>query len=89
MIESIQLKNIATYDNSGVLIQDLKKINFIYGVNGSGKTTLTKLVSAPKDPLFVHSILKWRNDQPLRALVYNKEFWTGQNRWCVHLGPSH
>lgn len=74
MINSLYLKNIATYDRTGVLIDELKKINFIYGVNGSGKTTLTKLVSSPKDPLFAHSAVTWKNNLPLKALVYNKEF---------------
>jgi len=74
MIESILIKSIATYDNSGVHIQELKKINFIYGVNGSGKTTLTKLISSPKDAIFAHSIVKWKNSLALKALVYNKEF---------------
>ena len=42
MIESLILKKVATYDEAGIQITDLKKVNFIYGANGSGKTTLTK-----------------------------------------------
>jgi len=74
MIDSLQLKNIATYDNTGILIKDLKKINFIYGVNGSGMTTLTKLISNPKNPLFKDCSLNWKNNSSIKALVYNKEF---------------
>ncbi|MBD1395130.1 AAA family ATPase [Mucilaginibacter glaciei] len=74
MIESLHLRNIATYDHNGVLIKDLRKVNFIYGVNGSGKTTLTKLVSTPNEQPFKDCLLKWKNNLPLRALVYNKEF---------------
>jgi AAA15 family ATPase/GTPase len=39
MIEKLEIKNIATFDENGIQIDDLKKINFIYGANGSGKTT--------------------------------------------------
>ena len=31
MIESIFIKNVATYNSSGIYINGLKKINFIYG----------------------------------------------------------
>lgn len=43
MIESIKIKNVATYDPvSGVSITDLKKVNFFFGYNGSGKSTIVK-----------------------------------------------
>ena len=44
MIESIFIKNVATYNSSGIYINGLKKINFIYGANGCGKTTLLYLL---------------------------------------------
>ena len=74
MIESITLKNVATYDNEGVAITGLKKINFIYGVNGSGKTTITKLVDKPAESLFDDCDLLWQNGLVINALVYNKDF---------------
>ena len=74
MIESIQIKNIATYDAVGIRINDLKKINFIYGANGSGKTTLTKFVDKPDAELFNSCTLNWKNNLPLTSLVYNKDF---------------
>ena len=43
MIKSISLKNVALYKNEAK-IENLNKINFIYGSNGSGKTTLIKLL---------------------------------------------
>ncbi len=43
MIESISIAGIATYDETGVRIDALKKVGFIYGANGTGKTTITKL----------------------------------------------
>ena len=42
MITKIQIKDIASYDSTGVEINDLKKINFFFGYNGSGKSTITK-----------------------------------------------
>jgi AAA15 family ATPase/GTPase len=44
MLESITIKKIATFNDEGVQITDLKKMNFIYGVNGSGKTTISKFI---------------------------------------------
>jgi wobble nucleotide-excising tRNase len=74
MLESISIKRVATYDESGIQITDLKKINFIYGTNGSGKTTITKLINDPLKPAFSHCRLFWKNEFPVKALVYNKEF---------------
>ena len=43
MIETINIKNIATFDpTNGVQITDLKKVNFFFGFNGSGKSTIAK-----------------------------------------------
>ncbi|NHA03461.1 AAA family ATPase [Mucilaginibacter sp. HC2] len=66
--------NVATYNQAGVLFDNLKKINFIYGVNGSGKTTLTKLVANSEDPIFNKCTVTWKNNVKLSALVYNKDF---------------
>ena len=74
MIESLHLKDVATYDNSGVLIQDLKKINFIYGSNGSGKTTVTKYLYEPTAKAYRNCSMKWKDGLPVNVLVYNKDF---------------
>lgn len=74
MLESIILKNVATYDENGVEIEDLQKINIIYGGNGTGKTTLTRLISQPEDPLYSDSALTWVKNKPLKTLIYNKDF---------------
>ncbi len=45
MIESIGIKNIASYDPvDGVEIDNLKKVNFFFGFNGSGKSTIAKFL---------------------------------------------
>lgn len=74
MIQKIDIKNVATYDNQGVQIDNLKKVNFIYGANGCGKTTISNFVHDNSDSKFNNCSLTWQNDLPLRVLVYNKEF---------------
>jgi wobble nucleotide-excising tRNase len=74
MIKSIDIKNVATYDNQGVQINDLKKINFIYGANGCGKTTISNFIYDNLDPKYNSCSLSWVNELPLSVLVYNKEF---------------
>ena len=74
MIESIEIKNIATFDDTGIQINELKKVNFIYGANGSGKTTITKFLYNQDNPDFENSSLKWINGLAINTLVYNKDF---------------
>jgi wobble nucleotide-excising tRNase len=74
MIKQIEIKNVATYDNQGVLLDDLKKVNFIYGTNGCGKTTISNFIYDNSDLKFNSCSLTWQNFSPLKALVYNKEF---------------
>lgn len=44
MIEKITIKNIATFDSTGVVIENIKKLNFFFGHNGSGKSTIAKFL---------------------------------------------
>jgi wobble nucleotide-excising tRNase len=74
MIENILIKNIASYDNAGTQLSDLKKINFIYGANGSGKTTISNLSSGQTNLEFRDCNIQWRHGQVLNSLVYNKKF---------------
>jgi len=74
MLESITIKKIATYDEAGIQITDLKKVNFVYGANGCGKTTLSNFLQNPIDGKFANCLAKWKNVTPLKVLVYNKEF---------------
>lgn len=74
MIESVHIRNVATYDATGVLIESLKKINFIYGTNGCGKTTLSKLIYNENETAHASCKIKWKHDLPIKTLVYNKDF---------------
>lgn len=75
MIESIYLKNIATFNSiEGIKIEGLKKVNFIYGANGSGKTTISNFLMKPTDTKYKDCVVSWKNNQAINTLVYNKEF---------------
>lgn len=74
MIEAITLKNVATFDEIGVQIQNFKKVNFIYGGNGSGKTTITKFLYNPDDTSFADCSLIWNHGISIKTLIYNKDF---------------
>ena len=44
MIKSLSIRNIATFNNDGININNLKQINIIYGANGSGKSNVADAV---------------------------------------------
>lgn len=74
VIESFSLKNVATYDENGVTIKNLNKINFIYGGNGCGKTTISNFLTDTSDTKYTNCNINWKNNSPLQTLVYNKSF---------------
>jgi len=75
MIDSISIKNTASFDkNNGVQINELKKINFVYGSNGSGKTTISNLIANPTESEYQDCEINWQHNQQLQSLVYNKKF---------------
>lgn len=74
MIKSIQIKDVATFSPSGVNIEELKPVNYIYGANGSGKTTISNFIENPDETKHSSCNLEWENNQPLTTFVYNKKF---------------
>jgi wobble nucleotide-excising tRNase len=70
MISDIKIKDIASYDISGIELSNLKQINFIYGQNGSGKTTISELIL--NEARFPKSEIVWK--EKLQPLVYNQKF---------------
>lgn len=74
MIESLIIKNAASFDRDGVSIDALKPINFIYGSNGSGKTTISNFIAQQSDSCFADCSINWKHGLPLKCLVYNKNF---------------
>ena len=74
MLESIILKDVATYDFTGIQLENLRKINFIYGSNGCGKTTLSKLIYDPENIAYSSCSLIWEGGLSVKTLIYNKDF---------------
>jgi wobble nucleotide-excising tRNase len=75
MINSIVLKGVATYDSvEGITVDNLGKINFIYGSNGCGKTTISNFLQESIDSKYSHCEITWHHGRELKTLVYNKEF---------------
>lgn len=76
MIKSFTIKNIATFNATGVAFNDLKQINFVYGTNGSGKTTISKSLKSSNSNSNSNSncSVSWIADNPLDIYVYNKDF---------------
>ena len=72
MIKKIQIRNVATYGDSPVELDNLKKINFIYGANGTGKTTISNVISDCVS--YQDCALSWQGGVPLESFVYNRDF---------------
>ena len=74
MIKKITIKNVASYDDEGIVIDNLQKINYIYGGNGCGKTTIGRVLgSVNREEEFPNCEVEWDGDE-LPVLVYNKDF---------------
>lgn len=71
MITKISINNIATY-KTYIELNDLKKINFIFGANGSGKTTISRILDQASN--YPNCLLHWLGGIPIKILVYNKDF---------------
>lgn len=74
MIKRITMKNCATYDESGISINDCDRVNFIYGHNGSGKSTISNFLATPSEPKFADCAIEWEPGTAANVLVYNKGF---------------
>lgn len=74
MISRVLLKNVATFDDNGSILTDLKKISFIYGTNGTGKTTVSNYLLDQSEGDYNECTLDWDDNIPLQTLVYNKKF---------------
>jgi wobble nucleotide-excising tRNase len=81
MINKIKLRNIASYKNETV-IEDLAKVNFVFGNNGSGKTTIAKflhdssLPTEQRDSRFSHCSLEYDANSDSEILVFDDSFVT-------------
>ena len=74
MIRTISVKDVASYDSEGVVIEDMTKVNFIYGSNGSGKTTISNFINHANEQQYSKSDITWKHDLQTKCVVYNKDF---------------
>ena len=74
MIETIKMRNCATYDIEGATMSGCQKVNFIYGPNGSGKSTISNFLQNPSDPDYAESEIVWTCDTHPEIVVYNRRF---------------
>lgn len=72
MITEIQIKDCACFDHTGVTVNGLKEINFIYGPNGSGKTTISNVIADRNK--YPQCQIAWKNNRALKSFVYNRTF---------------
>lgn len=80
MIDKIEIKDIATFSEN-VVIDNLKRINIIYGANGTGKSSISRvLYNITEHP---SCKISWHDATPLQVLVYNKEF--RDNNYVEHI----
>lgn len=74
MIESIHIKDVATYGDTSEHLNDLSKFNFLYGSNGSGKTTITRVIA--DEGKYPTCSVTWKGGTKFQAMVYNRDFVT-------------
>lgn len=78
MINEITMKNVATYNQVGVKIEGLKRLNYFFGNNGSEKSTIAKylqsLVIGDLENKYVSCSKD--SDDPMQEeiLIFNKDF---------------
>lgn len=74
MIKQITMKNCASYNETGVLIDDCDRVNFIYGHNGSGKSTISNYLANFHNTKYAECSIVWDLGAASNILVYNKNF---------------
>ena len=72
MIQKISIRDLATFDHSGIVIDGLKMVNVIYGSNGTGKSTISRVLAHVEEHTQCH--IDWKDGIPMDVLAYNKEF---------------
>ena len=72
MIKNVHIKEIATFGSSAERMDDLAKINFIYGSNGTGKTTISRIVADATS--YPQCSVSWQSAAIMETFVYNRDF---------------
>lgn len=71
MIGEIIINNVATY-HSLASLNDLRRINYIFGANGTGKTSIGRVIAQVQANEHCH--LVWQGGIKLDCMVYNRDF---------------
>ncbi|WP_067222762.1 AAA family ATPase [Marinomonas gallaica] len=72
MINEIQINPpVATY-YSFASLNDLRRINYIFGANGTGKTTISRVIAGEQG--YEQCQLVWQGGSELERVVYNRDF---------------
>lgn len=72
MIESITVKDVATYGSALTTIDGLSQFNFLFGSNGTGKTTVSRVIA--DEAKYPTCSVNWKGGTKLQPLVYNHDF---------------
>lgn len=72
MIESITVKDVATYGSAPTTIDGLSQFNFLFGSNGTGKTTVSRVIA--DEAKYPTCSVNWKGGTKLQPLVYNHDF---------------
>ena len=72
MLQSIKIASIGSYSAEGETLENLKRVNFLFGSNGTGKTTISRVLANPAN--YPASSVAWTAARPLDTLVYNHDF---------------
>ncbi|MFD1904890.1 AAA family ATPase [Paenibacillus rhizoplanae] len=71
--KTIKLKEIATYDSTGVTLEGFKRINFIFlGIMVLAKTTLSEFIR--NSGHFPSCSIEWVDGNEMTTCVYNRNF---------------
>ena len=78
MITTITLKNKATYNSTGVTIDDLTKLNYFFGNNGCGKSTLANYMQSISEntssSIYPDCSVDGYNPAQEEIIVFNQHF---------------
>ena len=88
MIKRVTIRDVGAFNKTGVVMDNLQRVNIVYGSNGSGKTTTSKVLEygyaqrgygqqmglvVVKPWKYPKCRVEW-DGEPVQVLVYNREF---------------